>query len=209
MVKPISLSERTPRWGGHKGRVFFNHFPLSIDHSDRLSASSQSQGSQRPRKDHHTLRCLLLALQVTREFRRRWRKHDYKSQATRATNETRITLSQVTKHYWSLVLIVGLWEIGSFECVLEWIASSCIECIWVECLDVANGGGCGCIYSHQPLPKCCSFSVDRGQSSLLVRTVRPCTSPTGIATVSSNGYINDYKCIKCVVRYQTVQSRMV
>jgi hypothetical protein len=26
------------------------------------------------------------------------------------------------------VLIVGLGEIGSFECVLEWIASSCIEC---------------------------------------------------------------------------------
>jgi tRNA A37 threonylcarbamoyladenosine dehydratase len=28
----------------------------------------------------------------------------------------------------SLVLIVGLGEIGSFESVLEWIASSCIEC---------------------------------------------------------------------------------
>jgi hypothetical protein len=37
----------------------------------------------------------------------------------------------------------------------------------------------------------------------------PCTSTTEIATVSSNGYINDYKCIKCVVRYQTVQSRTV
>jgi hypothetical protein len=24
--------------------------------------------------------------------------------------------------------------------------------VWVECLDVLNGGGWGCIYSHQPLP---------------------------------------------------------
>jgi hypothetical protein len=33
-------NEPTPRWGGHEGRVFFNPFPLSIDHLDRLSASS-------------------------------------------------------------------------------------------------------------------------------------------------------------------------
>jgi hypothetical protein len=115
----FSSNEPTPRWGGHKGWVFFNPFPLSINHSDRLGVSSQSQGSKRPRKDHHTLRCLLLALQVTREFRRRWRKHDYESPTTRATNETWITLFQVTKHYSSLLLIVGLREIGSFECVLE------------------------------------------------------------------------------------------
>jgi hypothetical protein len=36
----------------------------------------------------------------------------------------------------------------------------------------------------------------------LVRTVRPCTSMSEIATVSSNSYINGYKCIKCVVRCQ-------
>jgi hypothetical protein len=29
----------------------------------------------------------------------------------------------------------------------------------------------------------------------LVRTVRPCTSTAEIATVSSNSYINDYRCI--------------
>jgi hypothetical protein len=43
---------------------------------------------------------------------------------------------------------MALDEIGSFECVLEWIASSCIECVCVECLGVLNGGGWGCIYSH-------------------------------------------------------------
>jgi hypothetical protein len=114
-----------------------------------------------------------------------------KSWATRATNETRITLSQVTNHKWSLVLIVALEEIGRFECVLEWIASSCIECVWVECLDILNGGGWGCIYRHQPLYRRCSFSTNRGQSAPLVRTVHPCTSMTEITMVSSN----DYKCI--------------
>ena len=52
---------------------------------------------------------------------------------------------------------MGLGEIGSFECVLEWITSSCIECESVECLDVVNGGGWGCIYSHQPLSSRCPF----------------------------------------------------
>jgi hypothetical protein len=55
-----------------------------------------------------------------------------------------------------------------------------------------NGGGWGCIYSLQPLPSRCSFSADRGRSELLVRTVRPCISTTGITTISSNDYINGY-----------------
>jgi hypothetical protein len=59
-------------------------------------------------------------------------------------------------------------------------------------LGEVNGGGWGCIYSPQPLPSRCSFSVDRGRSAPLVRMVRPCTSTTKIATVSSNGYINGY-----------------
>jgi hypothetical protein len=40
-----------------------------------------------------------------------------------------------------------LGEIGSFDCVFEWIASSCIECEGLECLGEVNGGGWGCIYS--------------------------------------------------------------
>jgi hypothetical protein len=58
-----------------------------------------------------------------------------------------------------------------------------------------NGGGWGCIYSHQPLPSRCSNSADRGRSVPLVRTVRPCTSTAEITTVSSNGYINDYNAL--------------
>jgi hypothetical protein len=87
---------------------------------------------------------------------------------------------------------VELGEIGSFDCVLEWIASSCIKCERLECLVEVNGGGWGCIYIPQPLPSRCSFSADRGLSVPLVRTVRPCTSTAEIATVSSNGYINGY-----------------
>jgi hypothetical protein len=84
-----------------------------------------------------------------------------------------------------------LWHLerfGSFKCVLEWIACSCIECVCVGCLDILNGDGWGCIYIHQPLPSCCPYSTNRGQSAPLVRTVRPCTSTTEM--VSSNDYIN-------------------
>jgi hypothetical protein len=68
---------------------------------------------------------------------------------------------------------VELGEIGSFDCVLEWIASSCIECERLECLGVVNGGGWSCIYSPQTLPSRCSLSADRGRSAPLVRTIRP------------------------------------
>jgi hypothetical protein len=87
---------------------------------------------------------------------------------------------------------VELGEIGVFDCVLEWIVSSCIECEGLECLVEVNGGGWGCIYSPQPLPSRCSLSADCGRSAPLVQTVRPCTSTAEITTVSSNGYINGY-----------------
>jgi hypothetical protein len=87
---------------------------------------------------------------------------------------------------------VKLEKIESFDCVFEWIASSCIECEGLECLVEVNRGGWGCIYSPQPLPSCCSLSADRGRSVPLVRTVRTCTSMAEIVTVSSNSYINGY-----------------
>jgi hypothetical protein len=58
-----------------------------------------------------------------------------------------------------------------------------------------NGGDWSCIYSLQPLPSRCSFSADRGRSTPLVWMVRPCTSTTEIATVSSNGHINGYSAL--------------
>jgi hypothetical protein len=41
------------RWS--EDRVSFNPFPLSNGHLDRVSFSSQSNGTQSPRKDHHTI----------------------------------------------------------------------------------------------------------------------------------------------------------
>jgi hypothetical protein len=72
-----------------------------------------------------------------------------------------------------------------------------------------NGGGWGCIYSHQPLSSLCLLSANLRRFAPLVRTVRPFTSTTEIATVSSNGYINGYKCIICVVQCQIKQSQTV
>jgi hypothetical protein len=77
------------------------------------------------------------------------------------------------------------------------------------CLDEVNGGGWSCIYSQQPLPSHCPLSANHRRSTLLAQTVRPCTSTAEIVTVSSNSYINGYKCIKCVIRCQIKQSRMV
>jgi hypothetical protein len=85
---------------------------------------------------------------------------------------------------------VKLGEIGSFDCVLEWIASSCIECEILECLVVVNGGGWGCIYSPQPLPSRCSFPANHERSAPLVRTIRPCTPMAQIATVSSSNILS-------------------
>jgi hypothetical protein len=104
---------------------------------------------------------------------------------------------------------MALREIWKLECVFE---MKCLLLYWMGVngrLGWLNGGGWGCIYSHQPLPSRCLLSANRGWSVPLVQTVRPYTSTTEIATVSSNGYINDYKCIKCIARCQIKQSRTV
>jgi hypothetical protein len=63
------------------------------------------------------------------------------NQATRATKETQITLFQVTKHFWSLDLIMEFGEDQiALNVSLECILCSCIE--WrVVYLDGLNGGG--------------------------------------------------------------------
>jgi hypothetical protein len=151
--------------------------------------------SLRPRKDHHTLGVSCFDYKSLENKKGKRRKHDCKSQATRATNNTRITLSLSLKSLITNDHLSQLWNLKRLEALivsLNWIASSCIECEELECLGEVNGGGWGCIYSLQPLPSRCSFSANRGRSAPLVRTVCPCTSTTKIATVSSNDYINSY-----------------
>jgi uncharacterized protein involved in outer membrane biogenesis len=83
----------TPRWGGHKGRVSFNPFPLSNDPSDRVSfLFSNAWNTKFPQGSPQDW-CLLPQLQVCLITMKIARKHDCKNQATRATNNTRITFS--------------------------------------------------------------------------------------------------------------------
>jgi hypothetical protein len=83
----------TPRWGGHKDRVSFNPFPLSNGHLDRVSFCFQSIGTLSPHKDHHTIGVSFFDYKELGNKNRGRRKHDCKHQATRATNNTQITLS--------------------------------------------------------------------------------------------------------------------
>jgi hypothetical protein len=73
-------------------------------------------------------------------------------------------------------------------------------------LDELNGGGWGCIYSHQLLPSRCPRSATRGRFAPSVRTVCPYISTTGFPTVSFNDKINGYNRIKCVIRCQIKQT---
>jgi hypothetical protein len=83
-------------------------------------------------------------------------------------------------------------------------------------LDVVNGGGWGCIYSHQPLLSRYSILLSAdgpparsGRSAGQVRTVRPCRSTANNATVSSNGYINGYIAFNVSSDVRQTQSRTV
>jgi hypothetical protein len=72
---------------------------------------------------------------------------------------------------------VALEEIGSFECVLELILYSYIECVRVEGLDVLNGGGWG-IYRPQPhlypLDRKQQLSIDGHTGQSTVHCSVPC-----------------------------------
>jgi hypothetical protein len=72
-----------------------------------------------------------------------------------------------------------------------------------------NGGGWGCIYSHQPLPSRYSILLSADGPARQVRTVRPCRSTAEKATVSSNGYINGYIAFNASSDVRQTQSRTV
>jgi hypothetical protein len=59
---------------------------------------------------------------------------------------------------------------------VTWRSLEALNVSWDEvlgCLDEVNGGGWGCIYSHQPLLSCCPLSANRRQSVLQTRMVCP------------------------------------
>jgi hypothetical protein len=134
----------TPRWGGHKDRVFFNHFPLSNGHLDRVSFSSQSNGTLSPHKDHHTIGVSCLDYNWVGNKK----EEEEKRSKRKSSIEHGKTLS--SSHYcfeWN-------WDLERFwfTLIMSWIEcySSCIECVgWkLGCLEWVVVGG---IYSpnHQ------------------------------------------------------------
>jgi hypothetical protein len=74
------------------------------------------------------------------------------NQATRATKETQITLSQVTKHFWALDLIFGTWR-GFDALIVSWSLFFCSSIewgswnAWMAWMEVVGG-----IYSPTTIP---------------------------------------------------------
>jgi len=84
----------TPRWGGHKGRVSFNPSLSQTIPRIEWAFSSQSLGTQSSHKGHHTIGASCLDYKWVLDRNERIKKARLqKGQATRATNNTRITFS--------------------------------------------------------------------------------------------------------------------
>jgi hypothetical protein len=104
----------TPRWGGHKDRVSFNPFPLSNSHLNRVSFLLNQPGHLDPTRTTTNLVSLAL-ITIALRIRMGGRKRDCKSQATRATNNTRIIFSlkslitnDLFSQLWNLERLEGL-----------------------------------------------------------------------------------------------------
>jgi hypothetical protein len=86
---------------------------------------------------------------------------------------------------------VELGEIGSFDCVLEWIGSSCIECERLKCLGALNSGGWGVFIA--PTTK---TAVGEGCCRWAHRTVCPVRQPrhptVRVLTVSTVGALTSW-----------------
>jgi hypothetical protein len=106
----------TPRWGGHKDQVSFNPFPLSNDHLDRVSFSSQSIGTLSPHKDHYTIGVSCLDYNWVGNKKEGRRKSN---PSARAQMNTNVSLSLVTNLF-GVIPDLGEDLISLFV--------SCIEC---------------------------------------------------------------------------------
>jgi hypothetical protein len=178
----------TPRWGGHKDQVSFNPFPLSNDHLDRVSFSSQSNGTLSPHKDHHTIGVSCLDYNWV-DHKKEWRRKAIQAQELKWTQ---VSLSRTTIWLeWSLDLGEDL--ISLVCLVLNAIAL--VRCKKSKNLDAMNGGWLGvfiapttkmavgegcCRMAHRTVRCAChvtwSLGFDRWSFCLLGhRTVRWCT----------------------------------
>jgi hypothetical protein len=157
----------TPRWGGHKDRISFNHFPLSNGHLDRVSFSSQSIGTLCPHKDHHTIGVSCLDYNWVGNKKEGIRK----AIQAQELKWTQLSLSLVTIWLeWSLDLGENL-----VSCLCLWMKSRAL--VWglkAENLDALKCGGWGIFIA--PTTK---LTVGEGFCRMAHRTLSgaPATSP--------------------------------
>jgi hypothetical protein len=123
----------TSRWGGHKDRVFFNHFPLSNGHLDRVSFSSQSIGTLSPHKDHHTIGVSCFDYKCLGNKKWRKKKSDPSARAQKNTTKLSLLVTNCFEWNWDLKRFWFNLFVSCIECT-----SSCIECVgWkLWCLEV-------------------------------------------------------------------------
>jgi hypothetical protein len=104
--------EPSPRWGSHKDRVYFNPFPLSNGHLDRVSLFLNLTGHLDPAR---TTTHLGVSCFDYKSLENKKGKKKRPNQATRATKNTSDPLISLN----ALELILGLWVDWFFDCVLE------------------------------------------------------------------------------------------
>jgi hypothetical protein len=83
--------EPSPRWGGHKDRVSFNHFPLSNGHLDRVSFLLNQTGHLDPIRT--TTHLVSLALIISHLENKN--KEEESQPSKQEHNKTQMILSQV------------------------------------------------------------------------------------------------------------------
>jgi hypothetical protein len=153
----------TPRWGGHKDRVSFNHFPLSNGHLDRVGLSLQSNGTLSPLQGPPQLGVSCFDYKWV-EYKKEGRRKAIQAQELK---RTQLSLSLVT----NLVGVIPDLEEDLISClclVLNVIAL--VRGVKAENLDAMNGGWLGVFIT--PTTK---IVVGEGCCRMAHRTVR-CTT---------------------------------
>jgi hypothetical protein len=121
LLPRFGSNEPSPRWGGHKDRVSFNPFPLSIGHLDRVSFLLNQTGHLDPTRT--TTQLVSLAL-ITSHLENK-NEEEESDPRTRAQRTRAKTLSLVTRSFEWILDLERLWFFWIVSCID--CTSSCIE----------------------------------------------------------------------------------
>jgi hypothetical protein len=97
-----------------------------------VECSSQSQGTLSPHKDHHTLRCLLLALQMW-ELGWQWERNTRTRTQELATTQEHNALS-LSNSYWANAELMWLWML--VRCCNQCMDVWCSSCVFIVLVGV-------------------------------------------------------------------------